>query len=245
MKGKSTFTQIEANAIIALIRIKLKATTSEQVAIRNKIRALGFYATDFGIGGGYSENDFLKVVTISEENKIASKTEAVKVKLEVSGTDNQVLGLEPIYNTYSLILILGTMPGEESLRRQEYYGNPRNLFWKLIGVVTGEPAPAGYEEKKAYLQRHGIALWDMCAVCVRPGSLDSDIKEEVPNNICAFVAAHPGIKIIGLNGGNSANMFRKYMGSISGVAVVELPSSSPANTRIPWEIKVEKWKYLL
>jgi len=137
------------------------------------------------------------------------------------------------------------MPSVESLQRQEYYGNPRNLFWKLITAITGEDSTADYAEKKSYLLHHGIALWDMCAACVRPGSLDSAIEDETPNDIKGFVAAHPNIKVIGLNGGKSANMFRQYVGSIASVAVVELPSSSPANAGIPWDIKVEKWKRML
>ncbi|HEY5593436.1 MAG TPA: DNA-deoxyinosine glycosylase [Paludibacter sp.] len=245
MKGKSIFTQSEANAVIELIRRKLKATTSEQVAIRNKIRAIGFYASDFGIGGGYIENDFLRAVSKIGEKKIDPKPESITAKPKITKTANQVLGLEPLCDKNSCILILGTMPGEESLRRQEYYGNPRNLFWKLMGEITGEPAPLVYEQKKTYLLHHGIALWDMCAECVRPGSLDSNIMDEVPNDIKRFVASHPNIKVIGLNGGKSGNMFRKYVGSIAGVAVVELPSSSPANSGIPWEIKVEKWKRLI
>ena len=245
MKGKSTFTQSEANAIIALIRRKLKATTSEQVAIRNKIRALDFYASDFGVGGGYTEDDFLRVATIIGGNKIDSKPEAITVKPKIIKTENQVMGLEAICDENSRILILGTMPGEESLRRQEYYGNPRNLFWKLMGEITGEQAPTVYEQKKTYLLHHGIALWDMCAVCARLGSLDSNIKDELPNDISAFVATHPNIKVIGLNGSKSANMFRKYVGSIEDIEVLELPSSSPANAGVLWAVKVKKWGCLL
>jgi len=115
------------------------------------------------------------------------------------------------------------------------------MFWKLIAEVTGEPAPETYEEKKRYLLRHGIALWDMCALCVRSGSLDSNITDEVPNDILGFVAAHPQLKVIGCNGGKAANMYKKDVGSIAGVEMVELPSSSPANAGIKWEVKVERW----
>ncbi|WP_291125250.1 DNA-deoxyinosine glycosylase [Flavobacterium sp. UBA6031] len=245
MKGKSKFTQSDINAIIALIRMKLKASTSEQAAIRNKIRALGFYASDFGIGGGYTENDFLQATTIIGEKKIVLKPEAITLKPKITDITNQVMGLEPIYDENSSILILGTMPGEESLLRQEYYGNPRNLFWKLISEISRENAPTVYDKKKDFLHRHGIALWDMCALCVRLGSLDSAIEDETPNDIKGFVASQPNIRVIGLNGGKSANLFRKYVGNIAGLLVVELPSSSPANTGIPWEIKVEKWKRLI
>lgn len=156
----------------------------------------------------------------------------------------RITGLSPLSDTQNRILILGTMPSVESLRRQAYYGHPRNLFWKLIGVVTGEAAPALYEERKKYLLRHGISLWDMCAVCIRPGSIDSAITDEIPNDIRAFVASHPGIRVIACNGDKAAKLFQKHVGNIDGVDLLTLPSSSPANAGITWDIKMEKWNKL-
>ena len=71
------------------------------------------------------------------------------------------LGLQPLVGANARILILGSLPGDESLRKQEYYGNPRNMFWDVMGAVLGEPAPSQYAEKTEYLKRHGIALWDV------------------------------------------------------------------------------------
>jgi hypoxanthine-DNA glycosylase len=156
----------------------------------------------------------------------------------------QIKGLPSIEDPECQLLILGTMPGVESLKQQAYYGNHRNLFWKLTAIVTGETTPESYEEKKKYLLRHRIALWDICQVCVRPGSLDSSISDEVPNDINAFITRHPHLKAIGCNGKESARMFKKYIVGIENVKFISLPSSSPANAGIPWEKKVEEWSRL-
>jgi len=157
---------------------------------------------------------------------------------------DQVKGLLPIEDAVCQLLILGTMPGVESLKQQAYYGHPRNLFWKLIAEVTGETAPESYEDKKKYLLRNHIALWDICQVCVRPGSLDSNISDEVPNDIKAFIAEHPHLKAIGCNGKESARMVEKYMMGIEDVQLISLPSTSPANAGVSWEKKVEEWRKL-
>ena len=157
---------------------------------------------------------------------------------------NFIEGLAPVEDKKSRVLILGTMPGVESLKQQAYYGHPRNLFWKLLGEVTGETAPESYGERQEYLLRHRIALWDMCRTCIRAGSLDSHISEELTNDIKSFVATHPGIKAIGCNGKESERLFRKYITGMEGVQLISLPSSSPANAGISWEKKAEAWSRL-
>jgi hypoxanthine-DNA glycosylase len=247
MKGKSIFTRSEADAIITLVRQKLQADKQEQKNRRNKIRKIGFYASDFGLGGGYDVNDFLKVITIvtEEQTKTISqstfKNEKIAKRKDYYG-NNQVKSLEPICDKNSQILILGTMPGVESLKKQEYYSHPRNIFWKLIAEVIGEPAPIDYKERKQYLLKNGIALWDMCKVCIRSGSLDNNAADEEPNNIPSFVAEHSHIKLIGCNGKAAYEMFQKYVDVIAGIKVVKLPSSSPTNTTITWEEKLKFWK---
>lgn len=72
MKGKRTFTITEAEQIKVLINQKLKATATEQKSIRNKIRKLGFYASDFGLNGGYTVNDFTGYITVIGEGKISN-----------------------------------------------------------------------------------------------------------------------------------------------------------------------------
>lgn len=244
MKGKSTFSRSEADAIISLIRLKLQASSEEQKRIRDRIRKIGFYISDFDLPrhpGGYNEFDFLKVVSIIDEKQAKPQPKTIIVDKPTT-QPRLVEGLHPISNKNSKILILGSMPGAESLRKQEYYGNPRNLFWKLLAEVTGVEAPYGYTEKQNYLRCHGIALWDMCAVCVRPGSLDSNITEEIPNDIRSFLVSHPYIKTIACNGGKAYKLFQKYVGDLHNIKILRLPSSSPANASITWEKKVESWR---
>lgn len=250
MKGKLTFTKTEAEVIVALIDQKLKADAVKQKNLRNQIRALGFYASDFGLRGGYTANDFLRVVTIIEGNKITAVNREVLSKAakaepaNVLKTGNKVQGLAPVADENSMILILGTMPGIESLKKQAYYGNSRNLFWKLIVEVTGKKVPEEYEAKKQFLLKNKIALWDMCQACFREGSLDSNISEETPNDIKTFVEKHPNIKVIAFNGKESAKLFAKHFGSLKGVKLLDLPSTSPANAGISWESKVSEWSKL-
>jgi double-stranded uracil-DNA glycosylase len=150
-------------------------------------------------------------------------------------------GLPPIENESCQILILGTMPGVESLKQQAYYANQRNLFWKLLSEVTGKLVPENYEDKKVWLKNTKIALWDTCRTCIRNGSLDSNISEEMPNDIRDFIATHPHLKAIGFNGKTSERLFLKHIAGIDTVKLISLPSSSPANVSILWEKKVEDW----
>ena len=92
------------------------------------------------------------------------------------------------------MLVLGTLPGEELLRRVEYYAHPRNLFWPIVFALFGETPAAEYRRAPRLLSRRGgIALWDVCAMAERRASLDSEIKREVPNPIHDLLDAHPGI----------------------------------------------------
>lgn len=250
MKGKSQFTKAEAEAIIVLIKQKLKADAIKQKSIRNQIRALGFYASDFGLGGGYNENDFLRVVTVIGGNNITAVNREVILKadkkepLNVLKTENKVLGLAPIADENSRILILGTMPGVESLKKQAYYGNTRNLLWQLMAEVTGKKVPEGYAEKKQFLLKNKIALWDICQACFREGSLDSNISEETPNDIKSFMENHPQIKVIAFNGKESAKLFGKHVGSLNGINLLALPSTSLANAGVAWDTKINEWSKL-
>lgn len=249
MKGKSTFTKHEAEKIISLIRQKLEADSTAQKGIRNKIRKLKFYASDFGIGGGYTEHDFLRVIKISDNNKIPLSS----LTAEDSNDDLQeasevptfkVEGLSPIINSNSKILILGTMPGIESLRKQEYYGHSRNMLWKMIAHITGKEIPEQYEEKLKLLNAVGIALWDVCMTCIRKGSLDSNIQDETPNDLLALIEKYPNIKAFAFNGKGAARLFGKHIGSIEGIRLISLPSTSPANASIPMKTKIEAWMQL-
>lgn len=161
--------------------------------------------------------------------------------IDADDIEGQVEALPPIVDDHCRLLILGTMPGAESLRQQAYYSHPRNLFWKLIATVTDEEAPDTYDERVAYLKKHGIALWDICQSCIREGSLDADISAELPNDIHDFITEHPTIQAIAFNGKTAAKLYAKHIGSIPGVRLLSLPSSSPANAGVTWEDKEEKW----
>ncbi len=161
--------------------------------------------------------------------------------LKTVNGDLRIEGLAPIAGNGCLVLILGTMPGVESLKQQAYYAHPGNLFWKLAGHVTGTNAPEDYEARKDFLVKHKIALWDMCQSCIRKGSLDTAISEETPNNIAGFVSEYPTIRVIAFNGKTSARLFAKHIRSIPGIDLLPLPSTSPANAGVSWSEEMTEW----
>ncbi|MBK6989194.1 MAG: DNA-deoxyinosine glycosylase [Bacteroidetes bacterium] len=109
-------------------------------------------------------------------------------------SSNLKQSLPPISDSKSKILILGTMPGEESISKQEYYTHPRNFFWKIIAEITGNELPINYSQKKELLLKENIAIWDVCEICQRKGSLDSEIIDETPNDLGRFLKDRPLIK---------------------------------------------------
>ena len=152
--------------------------------------------------------------------------------------------MPPISDKNSAVLILGTMPGAESLKQQAYYSHQRNLFWKIIREIIQSEVPATYDEKKKFLLQNKIALWDMCKACIREGSLDSNISHETPNDIADFTNRHPNLKAIAFNGKEAAKLFDKHIGSIPDIKLFVLPSTSPANAYIDWKTKIYEWSRL-
>lgn len=150
-----------------------------------------------------------------------------------------------IADTNAKILILGTMPGVQSLVANEYYGNPRNHFWRLLFTLCNEPFTTDYQSKKNLLLQNNIALWDVLQACEREGSLDSAILEEVPNNFNDFLKAHPNITHIFFNGQQAAKFFKKYVDINDRYTLATLPSTSPANAGISFEGKLEVWRQIL
>ena len=148
----------------------------------------------------------------------------------------------PIIDEHSRILILGSMPGVESLRLQQYYANPRNQFWKIIySLFNSEPNP-NYEERIAYIKSKKIAVWDVIGTCYREGSLDSNIQEEKVNDFSALFEAYPNIKTVLFNGGKAYETYKKWIGfgMIPNLTFHKLTSSSPANTK-KYEEKLREW----
>ncbi len=150
----------------------------------------------------------------------------------------------PVINRYSRILILGSMPGAESLLKNQYYANSRNHFWKIIYTLFGTEPDSSYEKRKAFLLSKKIALWDVIGHCSRTGSLDSNIKNEQPNDLQGLILAHPGIKHILFNGTKAYDSFRKHVGfNEPALTYRRLPSTSPAHA-VKFEQKLSEWSVI-
>jgi len=149
---------------------------------------------------------------------------------------------KPIINEDSVLLILGTLPGPESLRMSQYYANPNNQFWRIIyKVFDKDYVNPSYDEKVCFLLENKIALWDVFHSAIRKGALDSDIKFEESNDIPGLVREYPGINRILLAGRKAEGSFHKYFPGIS-VNAAYVPSASPAYAKMTFEDKVKDWK---
>jgi hypoxanthine-DNA glycosylase len=162
------------------------------------------------------------------------------------------IGLAPVIDTRARILILGTLPGEESLRLQRYYGHPRNLFWRILFDVFGETYESDYERQKALLKRHRIGLWDVLHSAERIGSLDSAIRNPIPNDIAGLLADYPGLEAIAFNGQRAHALFREHIvrhlgGLEARLSLAVLPSTSPTPSRksLSYDEKVASWSRTL
>ena len=162
----------------------------------------------------------------------------------------QKQGLQPLVGVNPRILILGSLPGDESLRKQEYYGNPRNMFWDVMSGILGEDAPELYPEKTDYLKRHNIALWDVLHSAEREGSLDANIQNEEFNDIEGFLSEHPSIKVIATNGGKAEKSFKKYLRShrsLRNTRILFCKSTSAMSLCSGWNLErlIEQWRELI
>ncbi len=147
----------------------------------------------------------------------------------------------PISNPNDTTLILGSMPGDKSLELQEYYGHPRNRFWTIISSITKSKLPISYAEKIALLHQSNIALWDVVQQANRKGSLDTAIKNELPNDLEIFIQNHKQLKTIAFNGKKAEALFNKYFERKSTLEYISLPSTSPANAGISLDEIIKAW----
>jgi hypoxanthine-DNA glycosylase len=150
----------------------------------------------------------------------------------------------PVADERTRLLVLGSLPGEESLARSQYYANPRNHFWRLIGAVTRLDLVAlPYEERLEALLGAGVGLWDTVGSATRRGSLDGAIRLDSANDLAALAARLPALRAVGFNGGKAASIGLPQLAARSDLALIPLPSSSPAFTR-PFEEKLAEWMKL-
>lgn len=156
--------------------------------------------------------------------------------------------LEAIVDNRTRVLIIGSMPGQQSLEKQQYYGNPRNHFWPIMGELLQVNIPDNYEERLQVLRQAGIGLWDAIARCERSGSLDATIKREVPNDFSMLFTEYPHIQCVLFNGGKAFTVFKKHVGLdvLAQRFFAQLPSTSPIPGKNikSFEEKIEAWSVL-
>jgi hypoxanthine-DNA glycosylase len=140
--------------------------------------------------------------------------------------------------------VLGTLPGEESLRRGEYYAHPRNLFWPIVFALFGETPPPDYTDRVRFIGPRRIALWDVCASGQRIASADSTIAAEVPNTIDMLIDTYPGIRAIAFNGSGARRLYDRHFARRAELRYLALPSTSPAHARLGFAEKLAQWSAL-
>lgn len=153
----------------------------------------------------------------------------------------------PIQDTAAKVLILGSMPGKESLKAGQYYAHPHNVFWPIMGDLIGANAALPYELRVQKLKVSNIALWDVLASCKRHSSLDADIDTDSisPNDFEAFFLTHPNITHIFFNGAMAEKFFHEYVELAWESRLLQfqrLPSTSPANASMTFSQKLNAWK---
>jgi hypoxanthine-DNA glycosylase len=150
-------------------------------------------------------------------------------------------GLPPVIARHTRLVVLGSFPGVASLREQQYYAHPRNQFWPILAAIWGIDLPAlAYRERLAQMRQRGLGIWDVYASCEREGSLDSAIEAALPNDLASLRRRAPGLRAIVHNGGESARSMA--ITRALGVAVMRLPSTSPANASWSFERKLAAWR---
>lgn len=163
-----------------------------------------------------------------------------------------VQSFAPIADARARVLILGSMPGKASLAAGQYYAHPRNLFWPILGEVTGAGPALPYEVRALALKSRGIALWDVLESCAREGSLDSAIDDATlsANDFASFYLGHPRIAHVFFNGGKAEACYRKHVLPMLADAAASpsyrrLPSTSPANASMSRAHKQRVWRLAL
>jgi len=159
-------------------------------------------------------------------------------------SDRHTHPFSPFVDKNSKVLILGTFPSIKSFEENFYYAHPRNQFWGLLAGVFDEETPKSLKDKKEFLKRHGIALWDVVQSCKRKNSLDSNLKDIKPNDIRAFLKEYPKIKKIYFTSKTALKLYERYFKDVD-VEYGYLDSPSPAYAKKSFKKKLESWKRVL
>lgn len=158
-------------------------------------------------------------------------------------------GFPPVAGADSRVLVLGTLPGPRSLQMRQYYAQPRNAFWPIMGRLFGAYPELAYPARLAVLKKHRVALWDVCHAAFRPGALDAaiDTASIVPNDLDRFLKSHRRIRLICFNGRTAEKLYRRLVlpglpESRRGIPGTTLPSTSPAYAAMRFEEKLQHWE---
>ncbi|MGR8935550.1 MAG: DNA-deoxyinosine glycosylase [Gammaproteobacteria bacterium] len=164
----------------------------------------------------------------------------------------EIQGFPPIADSRARVLVLGSMPSEASLSKQQYYAHPRNAFWPIMGALFAAYPELDYVQRKCILLQNGVAVWDVVARCRRQGSADSDIVRNSiqTNDFSQFFQRHAAIERVFFNGATAEALYKKYVfpvlnGKFAALRYQRLPSTSPAFAGMTRQQKKEAWRIIL
>jgi len=160
-------------------------------------------------------------------------------------------GFPPIAATNARVLILGSLPGQTSLSLQQYYAQPRNSFWMIMGALFEAGPSRSYEERCQRLMNRGIAVWDVCAAASRKGSLDSAIESHSvqANDFAGFFSTHQQLQQLAFNGVTAATLYKQHVlpylsADFRKLPTLVLPSTSPAHAALSLKDKLTQWQVI-
>ena len=151
--------------------------------------------------------------------------------------------IDPVFDSGSRVLILGSFPSVRSRAQGFFYGHPQNRFWPVVAAVFGEPVPQTVPERRALLLRRGIALWDVIASCEIEGSSDASIRGAVPTDLSPIFET-ADIRAVFANGGTAGRLYRRWQEKRTGRPAAVLPSTSAANAAWPLPRLVAAWRVI-
>lgn len=154
--------------------------------------------------------------------------------------EKQLHTISPVFDKDSEILILGSFPSVKSRESCFFYGHPKNRFWSVLAEVFADTLPETIEEKRSFLLKHHVAVWDVIASCTIKGSSDSSISDAVPNDL-SKICAQSQVRRVFTNGKLADRLYRKYLEEKTHIQAVCLPSTSPANAAWSLENLVKAW----
>jgi hypoxanthine-DNA glycosylase len=163
--------------------------------------------------------------------------------------DKPSQGFPPLLGSAPRILLLGSMPSVMSLQQREYYANPRNAFWPLMGELFGAGPELSYGQRVRQLTAARVAVWDVVAAGTRGGSLDSAINMTtvVVNDFVSLFTSEPTLARVFFNGRKAEEIYqRRVLPQVRelrpGLRYTRLPSTSPALAALDFSGKLEQWR---